>query len=132
QEPGEADRFPEGCRLFPVDECGLPQLSKQKVDVLKVPFTNRFLEVVDDCQYVSRIELSGMGGEHNANAEIVELFFELFDHTVGVVAYQQFCQRSFSVDVVDLRESGIFNGIEEHDLAFGVLNKIKQQIEEFF
>ena len=125
--PAEIDRFVQGCWLFLVEERRVSQLLHQAAGTADVLVANRLGKVGDDRQYIAGIELRGMRGESNPRPELSQQGEQRVLQLVDRYSAGQTFQFVALHGVMNLLESGVFQRVHEHDLAFHVLDDLEKK-----
>src|SRR5690606_24749457 len=132
KKPAQAYRFIKGRRFFAVEEGCLTELFQKEVDMFEPVGADRLIEVVDNRQHTSGIELCGMRGQHNTHAEVFQLAAQLIHEVFRLRTNKDGRQRAASLHIVQLSKGSILYRVEQYNLAFRVLNEIEEQVELLF
>src|SRR3546814_8348167 len=76
-------------------------------------------KVGNDPQHGSGIKLGRVGGQYQADLEVLHFILQLIDPFFLLGFCEQVTQTAYAFHIIDIGQSGIFDRIEKYDLSFG-------------
>src|SRR3546814_1647780 len=80
-------------------------------------------KVGNDPQHGSGIKLGRVGGQYQADLEVLHFILQLIDPFFLLGFCEQVTQTAYAFHIIDIGKSGIFDRIEKYDLSFDELDK---------
>ena len=100
-------------------------------DVHEVVVLHRHGQIRDDRQHIPRVELGRVRREHHAHGVLCQHRTHLVLQPMTAHALHQTLEGFGSTHVVQLRVTGVFQGIDQHHLALDVLDDAEQKGRTF-
>src|SRR3546814_10568504 len=75
-------------------------------------------KVGNDPQHGSGIKLGRVGGQYQADLEVLHFILQLIDPFFLLGFCEQVTQTAYAFHIIDIGKSGIFDRIEKYDLSF--------------
>src|SRR3546814_19600781 len=85
-------------------------------------------KVGNDPQHGSGIKLGWVGGQYQADLEVLHFILQLIDPVFLLGFYEQVTQTAYAFHIIDLGQRGIYDRTQRYDLSYDALTKTKKYV----